>query len=553
LQPSKGRAEVAVPAEPTSTEPLPPKTCDDVRTGECSAYSDGDLFEPDGQFIERPFLERVHDIGMRWGLSPDAPPGKRSFPMGQKFANAVKRIGRDYPAERVADAVASTLDRMEAEIAGEPSEKGRRGYGSALAYFESTLAGKLAKMQKEALQIGAVAAEVEIKLNGARIADDMKREALGALLELGNQAAAKRIEAGSAAAKSNGYAQPAGNSRTYINEDGKRRYRPDFKLIPLIGLFGDHADKLFDELEPKGATFEEIDAAFGKENGKSGDRTESRDEVLRSVRRTIMCKLDKRRDVTLKAEFGEPEGLCGGDPHPLFKHEWICISREKVAEILAQCPDVKPIDGVWRGTCNGHNWNEENLLAEKFRQISSGRWEIHNRVELRHDDYGTGMQARVEAELLQAMLEEQREAQIIREKREREAAQREANALLQLEEAEERRQQWEAERPERERLERERREKREAEEAARRAAEESEAENLNWDSLNLTVTKAGMEHLQGVDANLLVAVLKTLGRSITDPIARRQGPVTTNDMVELWRDLLRRAQWMKGEFSEIRA
>jgi len=57
---------------------------------------------------------------------------------------------------------------------------------------------------------------------------------------------------------------------------------------------------------------------------------------------------------------------------------------------------------------------------------------------------------------------------------------------------------------------------------------------------------------KGVDGKMLVDVLKTLAHSITDPIAKRQGPVTTKDVGELWRELLRRTQWIKvSGFTEI--
>jgi hypothetical protein len=133
--------------------------------------------------------------------------------------------------------------------------------------------------------------------------------------------------------------------------------------------------------------------------------------------------------------------------------------------------------GPWRSL---PPWVAEKL-AEKFREITVARYEMHHRIEFKHDDYGTGLQARVEAALLQAMLKEQVEAQAAREWRERVAAEQEANALRQREQEEERRRQWEGERPECQRLERERREKREAEEVARRVSEEAEAGNLNWD------------------------------------------------------------------------
>lgn len=268
----------------------------------------------------------------------------------------------------------------------------------ALSYFLQAFDGKLTKLLRaehaarvEAKKLEAIA-EIEVREAAdkaeARVNGTKTRQAF--------------IRAGAA---------PFAGSRT-ITIDGKRRYHPGAKLVPLIGLFGEHTNKLFHDLEAKGATFEDIDDAFGKENGKSGDRTLTRDEVLKSVRRSVDCALSERRDADLKAKFGEPDKLCGGTPHPSLKREWICISREKVSEILAQCPDVKLIDGAWRGCHYGGNWNCERLVSDKFREIVDG-------YKFSHDDYGTGMQARVEAELLQAMLAEQRYGAEQRQWRER--------------------------------------------------------------------------------------------------------------------------------------
>jgi hypothetical protein len=227
------------------------------------------------------------------------------------------------------------------------------------------------------------------KINRERIVT----QKTGAAFDRAAEAKAKRLEA--LPAKMNGRAVPSqpdtgGTGRTAII-GGKVRYNPGCRLVYAFGnaiALGEDGNKLADEMEALGASFEDVDAAFGRQNGLRNGKPMAREDVLKAVRKDIERELEKRRGLALKAKFGTPEKLCGGTPHPAFTSEMVCVSRETVAAIFARCPDV-------------------DYLAESiFREIISAGG---------YGDYGTGMQARIEAALEKRMLAAQEDAVKARE------------------------------------------------------------------------------------------------------------------------------------------
>ena len=254
--------------------------------------------------------------------------------------------------------------------------------------------------------------------------------------------------------------------------------------------------------------------------------------------------LDERRDKALRAQFGGPiQQLAKGHiQHPAFINDWVCISREKVAEIAAKCPDVKLYDGKWRFICrglDGSEWGAEDLMAGKFREIVRDK-------SFTHDDYGTGLQERVERGLEEFMLEEQQYGATEREVHERKAEE----ARKQEEAWEQEQREWEATRPEREARwaakEAERKAKKEAEEAQKQAALEADAENLSWDGQALVLTESGKGRLPAIENSLLGDVLSAFSKEITSPLARRTGPVNTTDLAQLWRDIKGRVELLNN-------
>ena len=147
--------------------------------------------------------------------------------------------------------------------------------------------GKLSEFRKrehdDRVDTKTVEAKAEIEVNGARAADEKKLGALDHRLALGNEAAVKRIEAGTSAVKANGHSKQDGNSWTYFNENGKRQYTTDLPLVQAYGqciVCGEHVNTELDNLELLGVTFDDFDAALGGETGVDGKRVKSRDEVM---------------------------------------------------------------------------------------------------------------------------------------------------------------------------------------------------------------------------------------------------------------------------------
>ncbi len=531
-----------------------------------------------GPLPSKEHLQRWEEITRRWGRSPSENPPPRDkpdFKVGQWLKSDVKALGYGlkYEPEIINAALEATLSAMEACTMDEPTAASVKGAKPAKNYFGKQFPSDLARLRKiehdarvDAKKVETLAEDEVISRRTANEkASAMKLGALDRSITLNEQ---KRIEDGNARAA--GSPQPkhwrdqkreesrenaesskriyeklkaeqaARNGRTITNEDGKRRYHPGFKLVTVYGqttVFGEHANKLLLELEAKGASFDDVDDAFGTESGKAGDRTQTREEVLKSVRRAVQRVLDERRDKALRAKFGGPiQQLAESHmQHPDFLSDWVCISREKVAEIAAKCPDVKLFDGEWRcyhrRKSGGSEWGAEDLMAEKFLEI------VRNKF-FSHDDYGAGLQERVERELEELMLKEQaygaKECEFREREEEEKRKEREAWAKEQAE--------WEATRPEREARRAAKEAKRADEEAQKHAALEADAENLSWDGQSLILTETGEQSLPVTDKSLLKDVLNTFSKQITNPLARRTGPLGRIELAQLWRDIKPRVE-----------
>jgi hypothetical protein len=222
---------------------------------------------------------------------------------------------------------------------------------------------------------------------------------------------AKRIESGEKVSGQIRQAAPSASRRNFVTEDGKRRYNTEFELVKAYGqtiVFGEHANKLLAELEAKGATFDDVDEAFGKERGTINNRTKSRDEVFNSVRQRVEAVLEERRKAELTAKYGDPESLCGGEPHPDFKSKWVSLSREFVEGIVARCHTiVEADDGTYQGGYSNWMWRRSGSLAEKRACKFFEDYLQHD--EFSYEGYGVTLQKQVEDHVTAKMLKENAE------------------------------------------------------------------------------------------------------------------------------------------------
>jgi hypothetical protein len=406
---------------------------------------------------------------------------------------------------------------------------------SGLGYFRKVFRSARDRLHKEAHDrelaertAEGISAE---KLHREQVITEKAANAFERSAEITRAEKAKRTEA--MPAGMNGRAHPSASGRDFVDEHGRRRYYPHVKLIAPFGnviVTGEHANKLLDEMEASGATFEDFDKALGEQNGLTEDNAPlSRDTVLGSVRRTVNRALQERCDLALQLKFGPPEKQLaeGHTPHSKFRSRWLCLSVETVAAIVAQCPDVE---------------GAQELLDREFDSFikdDDGFSFLGRPKHFKRDDNGEGLQQRAEKHFTAVMLAKQGEAQAIREKLEQEAAQREAKRRHQREQAEHQLRQWEAERPEREARERAQREEAEAKQSQQRAAQEADAANLQWNGINLTLTEAGTKILNGIDKGLVDIALAGLTKTIWDPIAKRTSAPGIAELAPLWRDLVR--------------
>jgi hypothetical protein len=386
-----------------------------------------ELFGPSDASASQPgWKKRFAHVDQRWGYSPTAEPKRKlSYPQAQKFLNFANDCRSEFSDRLVNRAIGMILGNMETDVESEPNERSKPG--NALKYFQAALYDKLRELrQKEhADRVHAKTVETlaEIDVKDRETAKAKGQAALDRVIARTEQ---KRIEDGNAKANRASAPRTSQNSRTITDENGKLRYNPELKLVTVYGqtiVFGEHANKLIAELEAKGATFDDVDEAFGKETGIAGNRTKSREEVLNSVRQAVRETIEKRQEDEIKAKYGEPESLCGGESHPSFKSKWVCLSREFVKGVIARCPTIVVDEyGRYRGEIfyGRHSIAEARALEHfaKFVERHKFSDDSHS-VEYLREGYGVTLQKQVEDHVEAKMLQEHDE-NVEREKKEAE-------------------------------------------------------------------------------------------------------------------------------------
>jgi len=186
---------------------------------------------------------RLWNVFWRWGYYPEETPKRQpassTVPTALNFA---KSYANGRSARNSALALESVVLDMEAAVQTDPSERSKPGLG--VGFFKTAIARKIDDFEKNEFAVQKERERIEklneIAFNDAHAANGKKLAALDQRISLGNQAAAKRIEAGAngkvngyANGHANGHAHPASqNSRTITDENGVRRYNPEFKAMP---------------------------------------------------------------------------------------------------------------------------------------------------------------------------------------------------------------------------------------------------------------------------------------------------------------------------------
>ena len=211
-------------------------------------------------------------------------------------------------------ALFATLAEMEARTFDPLTPKSKTGAGPCLAYFNQVFPGKLSKFRKrehdDRVDAKTVEAKAEIEVNGAHAANDKKLAALDTRIELGNQAAQKRIEGGSTAPRVNGDFASVGKpvrpaikewERTVTGENGEARFGNDWKPFPIHpGLVGSMLNEIVSQVAY--VEMEDISSALAEIN-PAGRTVNS---ILNSVKETIYGRSDYRRKLALRRKFGKP-------------------------------------------------------------------------------------------------------------------------------------------------------------------------------------------------------------------------------------------------------
>jgi len=344
-----------------------------------------------GPLPSKEHLQRWDEITRRWGLSPaeELPPrDKLDFKVGQWLKNDVKALGfqMKHEPEIIAAALETTLATMEGKIMSEPEPESRKGAGAAKTWFFKAFGGNLdlLRQREHDARVGAktVEAEAEIKVNGARRADEMKLGALGTRLDAGNQAAVKRIEAAGATDKQR---QAHGNGQAALDDFQDDQIVERVAGTPITGLL---CKELLERIPE--ATGRQIRLAL-THAASDLERTNLGNEVKFPDARKVMRIVEKR---VLFDVYGKPddERRCGGPiaifrDVPLYagathgedkkaKSLWVCLSQPFVDRVSAQ----HPLTGA--------------ELFYIFRELTDGfdRWRT-----LGDSEY-PGLQAKVEAE-----------------------------------------------------------------------------------------------------------------------------------------------------------
>lgn len=485
-------------------------------------------------------LKRWNTTTHRWGHSPTA--SLANFAVDPRITGAdlktdITALSKGRRVDLAQTALDIVLGNMFAMTLDEPTAKSVIGYKAAKSYLAKEFAGKLNEIEKQEherlaaaevtqelakITIGEASAKAVIRVKGT----ETRTEGWN---QVAKSDAANRI---AGPAKPNGGQTPRANpnSRTVTLENGERRFNPDLKLVSAFGnalVMGEHANALFDELP--GATFEDVDKAFGKETGTSGTKAQSREEVLRSVKQTLRGVLRDRKDNALRAKFGAPISQLPEDHrmHSSFISPWVGLSQEFISELEAKCQDC----GV---NFPGASYSVVDTIRDAFKRITDG-------PSFSYDDYGQGLQKRIEDELTAAMLAKQALKAADRERSKKAAEERAEQKRLEEESMRE----WMAGAEERSRQEKERAAKREAERLRLQAEEDArlaeEARNLEWTAAGLALTEDGRKHFEGVDSGTLSIALSGLSKSWNGGLVKRTGTPSFSDLATFWKELLARA------------
>ncbi len=352
-------------------------------------------------------LQRWEEITRRWGRSPaeELPPrDKPDFKVGQWLKSDVKALGfgLKYEPEIINAALEATLSAMEACTMDEPTAASVKGAKPAKNYFSKQFPSDLARLRKiehdarvDAKKVETLAEdEVIIKRAANEKASEKKLAALDRGIAQNEQ---KRIEAGAHVSKANG--APDGR----FNDADKR-------VTEIAGhiISGPDANAILDAVP--GSTpaqvrtaLREISDKFRKPDGKPYAFGSPADVSAKGVHNAAIRYLReqerKRADEALKDKHGKPEAFCGGTPHPDFKSNWFCLSQEFILALKQKCPNLKAEE-----TREQESWEykcERGLVAELKKKFP----DLCEKIESNHEDYGNGLQQRVEAEIKKAMLE----------------------------------------------------------------------------------------------------------------------------------------------------
>ncbi|MGA7326887.1 MAG: hypothetical protein WBX25_20950, partial [Rhodomicrobium sp.] len=286
--------------------------------------------------IRHEHLARWYRIVSRWGYPPNAsianfPPDRAIVDLA--FKNAVALQGKTFSEDIAEEALELTIGHMEAMTFDELTKKSKKGYGPAKTYFSTEFGGTLTRLEREKHERLVAAAVTQergkTEIDGARAANDKKLGALDHRLALGNQAAAKRAETGSAPARMNGQVHPAPSPSERFPHNDKRAETVEGEWIT-----NRHASKILDGIE--GATVGFVRDLLLDAARKTWQRKPSAAQVI------DWC-ISRGRTLKLYEVHGTPDKLAGGPaatcPYGEFRRQ-LHISQAFVDRMESDYPSV---------------------------------------------------------------------------------------------------------------------------------------------------------------------------------------------------------------------
>ncbi|MGA7328091.1 MAG: hypothetical protein WBX25_27280 [Rhodomicrobium sp.] len=292
------------------------------------------------------------------------------------------------PAEVIGEVILEAKRHLDNKVKAGSTQLGTT-WDSALSYFRKYGRGQLRERYEEQRKLAGTEAILAEKTRREEGITERTKAAFDKAVDAN---AAKRI---AAPAKPN-----SNHAHLPAAESTPGRFKDDLKVpgLFLAGLTGKHLNRVFDKVD--GATMDDIEHAAEKERPTTYEgKPRTIDEIISSVCQSVRRMVSERRDAELKAKYGEPDQLCGGEPHPKFKSEWVCISTGFVESVMARCPDIRlDENNCWDSqNRDPHLFKPWMVMADEFKRYVSPH-------AFNHEDYGNGLQARVEAHLEKAML-----------------------------------------------------------------------------------------------------------------------------------------------------